>query len=82
RIAENYVFDEVQGIYISRAEYERRARFNSDDYKPTKDEVRRFPSRPHISERPNITQDYISTHSNDMKKTLTQLKPPFIYRNR
>ncbi|VCX70892.1 hypothetical protein [Klebsiella pneumoniae] len=28
RIAENYVFDEVQGIYVSRAEHERRARFN------------------------------------------------------
>jgi len=46
RIAENYVFDEVQGIYVSRAEHERRARFNKDDYKPTKDEIRRFPSRP------------------------------------
>lgn len=46
RIAENYVFDEVQGIYVSRAEYERRARFNSDTYSPTKEEIRRFPSRP------------------------------------
>ncbi|AUH02072.1 conjugal transfer protein [Prodigiosinella confusarubida] len=46
RIAENYVFDEVQGIYVPRAEYESRARFNSDDYKPTKDESGRFPSRP------------------------------------
>jgi len=45
RIAENYVFDEVQGIYMSRAEYERRARFNSDSYSPTPDEIRRFPSR-------------------------------------
>jgi len=46
RIAENYVFDEVQGIYVSRTEHERRARFNKDDYKPTPDEVRRFPRRP------------------------------------
>lgn len=45
RIAENYVFDEVQGIYVSRAEHERRARFNSDTYSPTPDEIRRFPSR-------------------------------------
>lgn len=44
RIAENYVFDEVQGIYVPRAEHERRARFNSDTYSPTKDEIRRFPS--------------------------------------
>ncbi|MCL6329048.1 conjugal transfer protein [Pectobacterium carotovorum subsp. carotovorum] len=46
RITENYVFDEVQGIYVPRAEYERRARFNSDTYSPTPDEIRRFPSRP------------------------------------
>lgn len=46
RIAENYVFDEVQGIYVPRAEYERRVRFNADDYKPTKDEITRFPRRP------------------------------------
>lgn len=46
RIAENYVFDEVLGIYIPRTEYERRARFNSETYSPTKEEIRRFPSRP------------------------------------
>ncbi|QDX97015.1 conjugal transfer protein [Pectobacterium carotovorum subsp. carotovorum] len=45
-IAENYVFDEVLGIYVPRAEYERRARFNNDNYKPTKEEIARFPSRP------------------------------------
>lgn len=46
RIAENYVFDEVQGIYVSRSEHEKRLRFNSDTYSPTKDEIRRFQSRP------------------------------------
>ncbi|EPQ3946919.1 MobQ family relaxase, partial [Citrobacter freundii] len=46
RITENYVFDEVLGRYISRAEYEKRAKFNLDDYKPTPDEITRFPSRP------------------------------------
>ncbi|MBJ9830462.1 MobA/MobL family protein [Citrobacter freundii] len=46
RIAENYVFDEVQGIYVPRTEYERRTRFNSDSYSPTKEEFKRFPSRP------------------------------------
>ncbi|ELY5258278.1 MobA/MobL family protein [Yersinia enterocolitica] len=45
-IAENYVFDEVQGIYVSRSEFEKRARFNSDDYRPTREDIRRFPSRP------------------------------------
>ncbi|MBA5600985.1 MobA/MobL family protein [Pectobacterium aroidearum] len=51
RIAENYVFDEVLGIYVPRAEHERRARFNSSDYKPTQDEIRRFPSRPKDEQR-------------------------------
>ncbi|EJL9553342.1 MobA/MobL family protein [Salmonella enterica] len=46
RIAKNYVFDEVQGINVPRAEHERRVRFNSDNYEPTSDEIRRFPSRP------------------------------------
>lgn len=46
RISENYVFDEVLGVYVPRSAHERRARFNTDDYKPTKDETSRFPSRP------------------------------------
>ncbi|MFW0376796.1 MobQ family relaxase [Klebsiella pneumoniae] len=46
RIAENYVFDEVLGRHISRTEYEKKAKFNQDDYKPTPDEISRFPSRP------------------------------------
>ncbi|WP_336191492.1 MobQ family relaxase [Hafnia paralvei] len=46
RIAENYVFDEVLGHPVPIAEYEKRAKFNQDDYKPTSDEIRRFPSRP------------------------------------
>lgn len=46
RTAEHYVFDEVQGIYVPRAEFEKRARFNSDNYKPTSDEIRRFPTCP------------------------------------
>lgn len=45
RIAENYVFDEVLGRHVSREEYERHKYFNSDDYKPIQDEIRRFPSR-------------------------------------
>ncbi|MCI7834923.1 MobA/MobL family protein [Klebsiella pneumoniae] len=45
RIAENYVFDEVLGRHVLRPEYEKRAKFNQDDYKPTTDEITRFPSR-------------------------------------
>lgn len=46
RIAENYEFDEVLGIYVPRTEFEKRARFNSDDNKLIPDEISRFPSRP------------------------------------
>lgn len=46
RVVENYVFDEVEGIYVPRAEYEAKVKFNSDDYKPIPDETSRFPSRP------------------------------------
>ncbi|HDY8453885.1 MobQ family relaxase [Klebsiella pneumoniae] len=45
RIAENYVFDEVLGRHISRTEYNKRAKFNQDGYKPIPDEISRFPSR-------------------------------------
>ncbi|EIT9256531.1 MobA/MobL family protein [Salmonella enterica subsp. enterica serovar Stanleyville] len=34
RIAENYVFDEVLGVYVSRAKYEKRAKFNNDQKLP------------------------------------------------
>ena len=76
RIAENYVFDEVQGIYVPRAEYERRARFNSDDYKPTKEEIKRFPSRQLKPEKSDNILDYIPTLSGDRKPLAPQLKPP------
>lgn len=46
RIAESYVFDEVLNHHVSRAEYEKQAKFNHDDYKPTPDEITRFPRRP------------------------------------
>ncbi|PLY35742.1 conjugal transfer protein [Pectobacterium carotovorum] len=75
RIAENYVFDEVQGIYVSRAEYEKRARFNSDTYSPTPDEIRRFPSRPVKSIQPDDDLDYIPTLSSGKKPLLPKLRP-------
>ncbi|MBA8328650.1 MobA/MobL family protein [Citrobacter freundii] len=76
RIAENYVFDEVQGIYVPHVEYERRARFNKDDYKPTKEEIRRFPSRPKIVQPEH---NYIMDHNPTMpsqKDNILKLKPP------
>ncbi|AJJ18797.1 MobQ family relaxase [Yersinia intermedia] len=82
RIAENYVFDEVQGIYVPRAEYERRARFNKDDYKPTPDEVRRFPSRPVKPAQLDGDLDYIPTLSPDRKPPMPRLRPHNGYRDR
>lgn len=72
------MFDEVLGIYVPRAEFEKRARFNSDDYKPTKEEIRRFPSR--LKEKKvhfDISMDLtpaITSFQND--RTSPKLKPP------
>lgn len=79
RIAENYVFDEVQGIYVPRAEHERRARFNKDDYKPTAEEIRRFPSRPVKPAQPDGDLDYIPTLKADRKRPVPKLRPPGCY---
>ncbi|MCQ8231483.1 MobQ family relaxase [Pectobacterium carotovorum] len=81
RVAENYVFDEVQGIYVLRAEYERRAKFNRDNYKPTPDEIRRFPSRPLKPEQPDNVLDYIPTYPTD-RKFYPTLKPSNPHKNR
>lgn len=76
RIAENYIYDEVLGINVPRSEFEKRAKFNSDDYKSTPDEIRRFPSRQPKSEQPDNALDYIPTLSGDRKPPTPQLKPP------
>ncbi|HEC4989405.1 MobQ family relaxase [Yersinia enterocolitica] len=79
RIAENYVFDEVQGIYVPRAEFEKRARFNSDDYIPTKEEITRFPSR-YKQEKQDIDNRMKLTPSMQSKQTgksnVSRLRPP------
>lgn len=46
RNAVNYVFDEILGHHDPRTEYEKQAKFNYDDYKPTLDEIRCFQSLP------------------------------------
>lgn len=74
-IAEYYVFDEVQGIYVSRAEHERRARFNSNTYSPTPDEIRRFPSRATKDEIPDADFNHTPTLRTDNKNALPKLKP-------
>lgn len=75
RIAENYVFDEVLGIRVPRTEHERRTKFNSDSYKPTPDEIKRFPSRPN-QEQPeaNRNMDLVSSMLQEHGKKITFLK--------
>ncbi|MCO5781373.1 MobQ family relaxase [Citrobacter meridianamericanus] len=77
-IAENYVFDEVLGRSVPRAEYEKQAKFNSDDYKPTPVEVRRFPSR---SKQKLVSveqsMDYVpSPPSMRRRNSIPMMKPP------
>ncbi|TYL41594.1 MobQ family relaxase [Dickeya sp. ws52] len=74
RIAENYVFDEVQGIYVPRVEHERRTRFNSETYSPTPDEIRRFPSRATKDEVPDADFNHTPTLRTDNKNALPKLK--------
>lgn len=76
RIADNYVFDEVLGHRVSRVEYEKQAKFNHDDYKPTPDEISRFPSRQN-NEQNNANSDMgliPSIHENK-KNNLLRLRP-------
>lgn len=79
RIAENYVLDEVLGHPVPRAEYEKRAKFNQIDYKPTQDEIRRFPSRPK-NEQPQSDHDMDLTpsiHPEQVRKnSYPRLRPP------
>lgn len=85
RIAENYVFDEVQGIYVSRSEHEKRLRFNSDTYRPTKDEIRRFPSRPKEEQhKADDDLDYTPAPPpvSGRSRNHPSLKPPGFNKNR
>lgn len=79
RIAENYVFDEVLGRHISRTEYEKKAKFNQDDYRPTPDEISRFPSRPkqdqaEHNQSENLTQSVPLEHMG--KDSYPKFRPP------
>lgn len=76
RIADNYVFDEVLGHRVSRVEYEKQAKFNHDDYKPTPDEIIRFPSRQN-NEQNNTNSDMglIPSINENKKNNLLRLRP-------
>ncbi|MBV7405937.1 MULTISPECIES: MobQ family relaxase [Enterobacterales] len=78
RIAENYVFDEVLGGRVLRDQYEKQAKFNQDDYKPTPSEIKRFPSRPkHEQVNVDNNMDFIPNVSTINDKNHTpRLRPP------
>lgn len=83
RIAENYVFDEVLGIRVSRTEFEKCAKFNSGQ-KPTQsgfsdcvsdnDAAVRFPSRP-IQEQQNVDRNMDLTRPISQEQRQLNLRP-------
>ncbi|HGB6789695.1 TPA: MobQ family relaxase [Salmonella enterica subsp. enterica serovar Enteritidis] len=84
RIAENYVFDEVLGIRVSRTEFEKRAKFNSGQ-KLTQsgfsgrvsdnDETVRFPSRQSNTEKNNSDFQHIPTPSTNKFIETQKMRP-------
>lgn len=72
RIAENYVFDEVLGIYVPRSEFENRVKHNNDQKSSEaefcgnvsdNDKTVRFPSRPK-KKQSEVNNDLISIEAN------------------
>ncbi|EAV7118372.1 MobA/MobL family protein, partial [Salmonella enterica subsp. enterica serovar Barranquilla] len=84
RIAENYVFDEVLGIRVSRTEFEKRAKFNSGQ-KPTQSgfsgngsdgsETVRFPSRPKQEQQVDVDRNMDLTPSIPQEQRRLNLRP-------
>ncbi|EHA8896529.1 MobA/MobL family protein [Salmonella enterica subsp. enterica] len=86
RIAENYVFDEVLGIRVSRAEFEKRAKFNSAQNPPQSgfygkvsdnDKTVRFPSRPE-QEQPDVDRSRSILPEHVKRPCFPRKKPPII----
>ncbi|ECC9025539.1 conjugal transfer protein [Salmonella enterica subsp. enterica] len=72
RIAENYVFDEVLGIYVPRSEFENRVKYNNDQKSSEaefcgnvsdNDKTVRFPSRPK-KKQSEVNNDLIFIEAN------------------
>ncbi|HAK2160502.1 TPA: MobA/MobL family protein [Salmonella enterica] len=84
RIAENYVFDEVLGIRVPRAEFEKRAKFNNDQASPQtgfcgnvsdNNNTVRFPSRQSNTEKNNSDFQHIPTPSTNKFIETQKLRP-------
>ncbi len=75
RIAENFVFDEVLGRHVLRTEYEKKAKFNRDDYKPTPNEISRFPSR-QKNEKPEVEHSINFDPSMSHSNKALRMRPP------
>ncbi|EHO2962750.1 MobA/MobL family protein [Salmonella enterica] len=91
RIAENYVFDQVMGVYVSRSEFEKRVEFNNDQKSPEaefcgnvsdNDKTVRFPSRPRKGENSTdsnieVTPLMLFKHSSKQSQKSKQLNSRF-----
>ncbi|EHO5628034.1 MobA/MobL family protein [Salmonella enterica] len=84
RIAENYVFDEVLGIRVSRTEFEKRAKFNSGQKPPQEgcygngsdgSETVRFPSRPKQEQQMDVDRNMDLTPSIPQEQRRLNLRP-------
>ncbi|EBA9137924.1 conjugal transfer protein, partial [Salmonella enterica] len=84
RIAENYVFDEVLGIRVSRTEFEKRAKFNNDQTSSEtefysnvsdNDETVRFPSRPKQEQQVDVDRNMDLTPSIPQEQRRLNLRP-------
>ncbi|EDW1641451.1 conjugal transfer protein [Salmonella enterica subsp. enterica] len=85
RIAENYVFDEVLGVYVSRSEFERRAKFNNDQTsqeagvyanESDNDQFTRFPSRLRKKTTSQFTHNDVPMHAANELAAISKLRPP------
>ncbi|CBG88801.1 MobQ family relaxase [Citrobacter rodentium] len=82
RIAENYVFDEVLGIYVPRSEFENRVKYNNDQKSSEaefcgnvsdNDKTVRFPSRQRVVEKHVNVLDCIPKPSAGKKLSTSEL---------
>ncbi|MZZ28605.1 MobA/MobL family protein, partial [Escherichia coli] len=75
RIAENYVFDEVLGLHISRTKFEKMSSFNCQNDEQPPNENQRFPDR-HLNPIPPVNDFECTPTSPEDRKSVSKLKPP------
>ncbi|EAS2182170.1 TPA: MobQ family relaxase [Salmonella enterica subsp. enterica] len=84
RIAENYIFDDILGIYVPRSKFEKRAKFNNDQTSPKaefygnvsdNDKTVRFPSRPKQEQQMDVERNMDLTPSIPQEQRRLNLRP-------